>query len=422
MLFAAVMATVLLPNITIRQNLPRLRFEDFIVVAVVVASLLERISKRRPIIEYSPWNAKMTRVMLGMLYVTILSICIGANAFQQPLIFNDFMILVGIVRYWLILQVGRELGAAERRTFFWALVVGLGLSALVGVLQYFNLLGINYWLTPYYAKGSQAHAQLYMVRRGIGLGRVGGTHGDSRHYGYILVVGMGLYLAILAHLRHRGLRLLTVALLVLCLMSAVFTASRRTALSSVVLIFASVMFIRQGRDRVKILIGLVIVLAIAGTLLLPRIEGTTFEQRVLNPGRYSFSISSNARVRDLVRPFQLALEHPIIWLIGRGPSKAVVRTDSHNDFGWHFYRFGLPGLILYLLMIVYVGKIGLDAYRAADGPIEQAIGTATILLSLNWFIFAMAENMFKQSQLMGLNMWLVGVAIGIIRTRRDGQG
>jgi hypothetical protein len=172
----------------------------------------------------------------------------------------------------------------------------------------------------------------------------------------------------------------------------------------------------------KMLVGLLIVLALAAVLLLPRIEGTTFEQRVLGPDRYSLDRSSNARVRDFVRPFELAFERPIIWLIGRGPSKAVVRTDSHNDFGWYFYRFGIPGLILYLSLIVFVGKLGLHVYRIAIDPIERVIGATTILLSLNWFTFAMAENMFKQPQLMALNMWLVGAAIGITRIERDDSG
>ena len=390
---------------------------------IAVVSFFELPSKRMsPIIEYSYWNAKFTRIFLGMLYVAALSIGIGTNAFQQPLIFNDFMILFGMVRYWLILQVGQwTVRSTERRTFFWVLIASLGLSALVGVLQYFNLLGVNYWLTPHYALGSQAHGGLDLVKRGIGMGRVVGTHGDPRHYGYILVVGMALCLASLAHLRHRGFRVLVIIVLVLCLMSAVFTASRTVVLSGIAVMITSVILSHRGQNRTKITLGLLIVFVVVGVWIIPRIDSTAFERRVLDVESVSFERSFNARIRDLVRPFDYALDRPIIWLIGRGPSKAVIRTNSHNDFGWYFYRFGLPGLILYLLLIANVAKIGFDAYQVTSFPLERSISTAVTLLSINWFIYAMAENIFKQPQLMALNMWLVGAAIGITRAEQQNE-
>jgi len=153
---------------------------------------------------------------------------------------------------------------------------------------------------------------------------------------------------------------------------------------------------------------MIILLFAAITLAMGALYTTQgFDERVLDTDSYGTSMS--ARQRDLLHPFSDALDNPIIFLVGRGPSKAVMRTDSHNDFGWYFHRFGLPGLGFYLLLLYYGMKQARLLYRKAASRYEQAVCMASLLVTVNWVFFALAENIFKDSQLMAVNMFFLGL-------------
>jgi O-antigen ligase len=418
-----VMAIVLSPNVTIRSGLYKPRGEDFILAVVAAVWVLGLPLKRRsmePRADYAHGNLILTRIVAGMFYLAAISIGVGAIAYQQQVIFNDLMILPMIVRYWLVFQVGQwVVEETEQQVFLWALVVSLGISASIGILQHFNLLGINDWLTPLYVLDHMQIVGLQMVKLGLPGARVVGTHGDPRHYAYILVIGIGLCIAILLNLRRTAMQVMAILVLGLCLVATAFAASRTAVLSSVVVFLAAIVIQQRGfRGGVR-LIGLLLVLVPVIALVSPAFESSTFQDRILDLDSTSFDTSLQARIRDFTMPFEQALESPILWVTGRGPSKAELRTDSHNDFGWYFNRFGLPGLLLYLSLIVYGLKLSLRAWRNLDDPARRTISMAASFSIVNWFLFAMAENIFKDPQLMALNMLLIGACVGVTRREQN---
>jgi len=418
-----VMAVVLAPNITIRTGMYSPRGEDLILVAVAAVWALTLPLKRRrmePPVGFSHGNLILTRIMGGMFYGAVISIGVGTIAFQQQLVFNDWMILPMIARYWLIFQMGQWVGQeTEQRVFLWAVMVSLGLSASIGVLQYFNLFGINDWLTPLYVMEHTRVVGLILLKLGLPGARVVGTHGDPRHYAYMLVVGIGLCIAILLNLRSKAIQMTAVVVLGLCLMAMAFTASRTAFLSSMVVFLVVIIIQLRGFGGGARLMGGLLVVATVIALASPALESSTFQDRVLDMDSRSFGSSSHARIRDLRTPFVLALESPIIWMTGRGPSKSEIRTDSHNDFGWYFYRFGLPGLLLYLLLIASGLKQSLRAWKYEADPVKRTISMVAFISMINWFLFAMAENIFKDPQLMSLNMLLIGACVGVSRMEQN---
>ena len=135
-----------------------------------------------------------------------------------------------------------------------------------------------------------------------------------------------------------------------------------------------------------------------------------FQERVLQTDTISFESSTHARTRDLKAPFLDALENPAIFLVGRGPAKAAMKTSSHNDFGWYFHRFGLPGLIFYLSILIWGLREAHRRMRRSTNAIDSIVFLSSILIVINWTLFAMAEDIWKDGQIMAINMFFLGLA------------
>jgi O-antigen ligase len=419
-----VVAVILSPSFKIREGFYEPRGEDFILVAFIMLWYVPTILAGRQGATAHPYKTKtsasspISAIFAAMFYVALISILAGTIVFQQQIIVNDWMILPMIIRYWMIFQVGQSIRQpTERHTYLWVLVISLGVSATVGVLQHFNLFGINDWLTPLYVLPHMKIVGLEMVKLGLPGARVVGTNGDPRHYAYILVVGTALCLAILLNSLERRAQITAVMVLGLCLMGIAFSASRTAALNVIIVFFVAIVIQRPGLGGATKLLGALLVIVLLLAMVSSMSGSSVLQERVVNIDDSSYDRSLYARERDLMQPLRSGLENPVIWLTGRGPSKAVLRTDSHNDFGWYFQRFGLPGLFLYLWLLIYSLRLTLRAWRKEAAPLERVVIMLACFSIVNWFIFAMAENIFKDPQLMALNMLLLGTFAGITRSK-----
>jgi hypothetical protein len=405
-------AIVLTPEFTLLPGFYKPRGEDFILVLVLPFLVIHLRTLNRPRSEWFFYSSGYVyqKILLGMLVFTVISIGVGTIALQQNLILNDWMILPMIARLIAIFIIGqwaRELKVY--RVFIWILVISLGLSALVGILQYHNLLGINNWFTPLYVHENMRLVGLELVKRGHIGARVVGTHGDARRFGYILVVGIGLCISILTNIRKNAIRWVASVVLIMCMFTIPYTASRTPFLSAGFVTLVAIYFVGRNTRNISKAIGIIIVILIVFALVFPAFRTESFTTRVLRLDTVSFTHSVTARTRDLREILRHAFRNPIIWLTGRGPSKAAVRTDAHGDIAWYFYRFGLPGLTLYFLLIFNGFKFARQSFSNTEDPWGKTVSMAAFLLVLTWFIFFLVEDIFKDAQIMALNMLLIGV-------------
>lgn len=417
-LFLFLIAVFLSPSLEIVSGIYNPRGEDIVLALVVTVWLLTIPRRRITDLHFdSRWNAQLSAILFGMLYVAIISICVGAIVFHQRLIVNDMLIVPMLIRYWLIVQIGTWYGSGQgRAVFFWAFLVSVTILAFVGIFQYFDMFGVNYWLTPIYRDDS---LYLLQLQTGVSTVRVVGTVGDPRHYAYLLVVGIGFCIAVVVNHRVPWSRYGALALMLPSFFALGLTASRTGVLSLVVILLSAFLLLRRTPGRFGRLFSLLIFAAVLLALILPVLQTSAFGTRVLDTESASLDASLSARQRDLIQPFILATREPIIWLTGRGPSKAEIRTNSHNDFGWYFYRFGIPGLALYLLLLTFGTRMSLQAWRLAEDPMARLMSMTSLFAMVNWIVFAMAENIFKHSQLMPLNMVLIGACIGLLTPRHS---
>jgi 4-amino-4-deoxy-L-arabinose transferase-like glycosyltransferase len=128
----------------------------------------------------------------------------------------------------------------------------------------------------------------------------------------------------------------------------------------------------------------------------------------------SFETSLHARVRDSIMPFNDALENPLIFFFGRGPSKGVLKSYAHSDWGWIFHRFGFPGLFCYIFFIIGGIRYAIRGLPRSNSTQSRIFIVLSLFCITTWGCFANAEDIFKDPQIMSFNMF----ALGILYNRR----
>jgi len=154
---------------------------------------------------------------------------------------------------------------------------------------------------------------------------------------------------------------------------------------------------------------LLIIMILAFGEIWNKYAGEKDRDRLLASREKIYRSSMYARIRDLKEPFKAAKEQPLILITGRGPSKAVLPGSEHSDIGWMTMRYGLGGLICYLMILTATIRHGWRRYRRPFSPMDRVLGLFAILAAVNWFVFMQAESIFKNIQLMSINMLAVGM-------------
>jgi len=198
-------------------------------------------------------------------------------------------------------------------------------------------------------------------------------------------------------------------LLFSAILALIFTLSRSgiVALVGGMLVVFSALY-RSSLNKNKIIrYSFFLMLFIVFVLFFQSTEG--FEERVMQSDTISYKMSYHARIRDFFRPFNDAFENPLIFLVGRGPSKAVLRTSAHSDWGWMFHRFGLPGLMFYVLLISNGLIAGVKLVDKATSGVSQIFIITALFNIVVWAFYANAEDIFKDAQVMAINMFSLGI-------------
>lgn len=406
--FLIIFGFILSPNIKLLPGLPGIRIEDIFLILIIIREVLNHITRGKSIFA----NSRVLLPYLILAFFVVFSLCLQELWFGNKLIVNDVMILPMIFKYWIVALYFRSFIEKEKIIKFFPVVFLLaGLcSAFIGILQYKNLGNINFWLTPLYVERDMILTLLQTHHSGS---RSVGTNGDPRHFGYMLVCAISMCFAMIIYVKLNKQRIyLCIVMGILCL-ALYYTLSRTSILSLLCVLTTGYLFYyfdcRKSKKRTNIALIIVLVLSSIVVFFSLQTERIGFNERLTSFKSESFNKSVHARKRDLFRPFDDALEEPIIFVFGRGPSKAHMRTSGHSDIGWIFHRFGFCGLICYLLLIVNGLRLGKNYYFQSTDNNYKVLYLCTIMVMLNWLVFSFAENIFKSPQLMTINAFFLGL-------------
>ncbi len=388
------LGAILLPPLQFSSSLPTIRPEIFVVLLAVFQGKV-RFNTSDNII----------KVFRALLIVSIIAILSSYLFFDTPFSYRDFMILPMIIQYLIIYSYSNSIRDQGLKFFALKLIIFfIGISAVIGIAQKFNLAGVNNWLTPIYI---QQESQIKALQQGLFFGRSSGTVGDPRHFAYLLNIGLAGVVAALIIFKP-SYRLLYVFALFLMLAALIVTASRTGLLAVFVLLLCALFLVASSRKlffRYFLTIGIFIPVMLA--IYLSYVPEET-KERLFSTSSESHQISLAARRRDNFEPFLLASKQPLILITGRGPSKEVLPGSEHSDIGWMTLRFGIPGLICYVFIFLKTYRISVKKFKQKFS-IEEKVFSAFSILSLSvWFVYILAESIFKNNQLMSINVFFIG--------------
>jgi len=315
-----------------------------------------------------------------------------------------------LFRYYLIFCVGRSLAGPAARAVFWKVALpAFVLCACVGIAQQFNLFGASERLATLYG----APSMFYATEGGVLEERTGGTHGDARRFGMLLCYGVAVALPVVLLWIRPRVRLAAGALLVALLVALLGTMSRTPVYTCAGIVVVGLL-VRYRTNVGPVALGLLLSVGALALIFgqyraFSGDRAEAFVDRVFRRDTKSYQYSQQARIRDFLRPLREALDDPAIFVIGRGPAKSAMRTDAHGDYGWYFHRFGLMGLGFYLLLLYWGLRLAYRRFARATDPMEQSIALTGLLAVVTWALFALAEDVWKDGQVMTVTMFLYGL-------------
>ena len=408
LLILLILSLILSPDFQIVQGLSVLRLDDLIVLFFVVFSLLQKMRTNKSMFSLD----RRVGPLLVIGFVALFSISFQEIFFDRTVVINDIMIFPMLLKYLLIYQMGKMAGDEKSIMSYLNiyLVVGL-ISVVVGIMQYHNIAGVNNWLSPIYIKDDIKIQSLIDQRL---MARASGTIGDPRQYGYLLVTLLAILVTFILEKRKRLFALIGAAV---TLTALIYTLSRTAVLVVIIivafLIFFNVTYYKSLGNAVKYS-----VIVFGAALFTYTYFGTTgFEERVLDTDSVSFESSRYARIRDLRTPIEDVLDNPQYLLFGKGPSKAYWRSSAHSDYGLMLDRFGIIAVAAYLILLWRNLSASVKIAKSARNP-DQRIGSMILAaMVLTWCTYSFAEDIFRNSQLMPINMLMLGFLAALINTK-----
>ena len=396
-----------------------LRVEDFLLgVGLVAFSLVRRNGLSVPLIPGLP----IVPLLAVMAISVTAGMLIGAWLLQVRIVPADVLILGQIAKYLLLVFVvlkSLEISGSVRH-LVWYTAIYLTVVSLLAASQFWNFYNINAWLTPHYQT------------RTILLGRMTAAHGDFRvtgtmgnpNYFGLMVLWLGAW-TYAAAINLKNSHLLWIASFIsLCVMvpGVLLTQSRTVYVGAALALLATLFIggkIREAKTPVIVLVAISLVVSVGylGFLEGP-LEERRFGQRLdwSSESRYT---SGDARVRDSVEPLKFMITHPYLLPFGQGPSKDVLRTDSHNGYTWLAQRAGFVGLTAYIVLMCLSFQLGRRLYNddAYTGDI-RAVGMAVTLWVMVWAVGEATANVFKDPRIMSLTMLSLAMLAHSLRERR----
>jgi hypothetical protein len=359
-------------------------------------------------------SVKITKNLLlillsGLVGTTVATLFLGIDP-----VFKDFMFIPQIVKYILIILLvssspisAKNLQSITNYFFFLGIIL-----AMINIFQYWNFLGINNWLTPFYFVETvdidDEFSTIAKMQSAVRDFRVVGTLGNPNYVGPLILLIFGFISVNILLNPNTNTHLLKQFYLIapVIVFGLLLLQSRSTFIALFVLIFLTT----RENNRLKIIKYYSFLIIFFGSLFFFSDFGNSMIERGfgerLSLQSESSQTSFDARLRDLISPFMYVLENPVIIPFGQGTSKSVLRTDSHNGFTWFLIRFGVIGLILYITIFISALKKIKKSKIMDQNP---AIYEGMRFLIFIWIIVESTGNAFKEVKLFSLFLVILGI-------------
>ena len=391
---------ILSPSFQIFIGYPFLRVEYIFLFFFIILSLLK--------FAYIKKIKKSNFDYVGLLFLLMAISCITSIEYSIMFLgynfkINDFFLIIQLFLYYLIFYIAKTLYIKEGKFFkiYKFLAISGILVALFCILQYFNVLEINRKiLVPlYFYNKPLEQTKAFNLVQGVHWRRIIGTFGNPNYCGMffaiLLAATSSYYLfPIKGKLKLHYFFIIEIGIIALMMLTGSRTAMFSFVIITLFSVFSGKLKIKKLKYFFIIIIGVIFILVFA--------TPQYFIGRI-----FSEYTSFHAHLSMFKEAFKEINKSPIL---GLGPTKMQLTSTVDNEYLLYLRRYGLIGIILFLLLHICIFIKGFSKFSKGKTTIENNIGFLTVQLAIIWAIYGLTSDAFKNPQMMGIIFFLTGLS------------
>ena len=433
---------ILAPGVRLSPRLPVI-FGTEIIIFVVGGLLLMNIATQHRLL--SERRLAPTGFLLALFIpMTALSMGFGYAGFGIAPTKGDWFEFVKIAQYVLAFYIASQVRLREGHLRFLSkiIVVAISISAILGLLQVFDVGGTREFFANFFFSASQASGSGGASPNVVSslTRRVAGTVGNPNQFGFLLAVGLIFGVVLLLGRAVRGPMLLVLGVSnSLILVTLLLTGSRTAAVAALVAgaYLGITMPLRRRRfaqgslmssRKVRlVLFATPVLLAIVFINVGGGLIGD--DSAIITRIGRTMSVDIQGRpVQNRIETFKIGLsqaaESPIL---GYGPAEGspelVHSRDTDNEIIFVLLRYGAVGLLLFVAFWLSSLRLARSCQRLPNGEASMFGQAVTAVVILDLVIMWPAHSFFDIRQ-MTLTCILLGLCVAArswLRSTRTAQ-
>lgn len=397
--YIVIISAVLLPDVQLLSGLPAFRVEEILIFFFVPYYILAgrySVHQHANPLFYFFW-AFAVAILVSIWHATII---LGI-----PFVIRDTFNAVQMLKYSVLVFLV-SCGEWDRHTvqqLIVILMVSFIISALLGIQQRWNLLGINSQMANLYTSGE------FRAEKIIQNGRVFGTSLHPNAFGSLMIMGAFWGMSYgMEKIKNIQLSLLSFATIIFCVAALILTGSRTSLIAFGVSFGAGIVLILGTRSTSSLrtslsLIVLTILLVFVFSQLrvfVPYLDN--FDEVLFDP---TTDGSYTARWQGgLSRAIEIWKTSP---LFGWGPAKTTIRGLSDSEYYLILTRYGLVGFSLMFFFIIIPIRKAFHIFLSKDS--SQFLGFFVIVNTIAMLIINLGNVTFSRFQYM--DIWVPIVTV-----------
>ena len=404
--FLIVLSTLLFPNVKLGEGLPSVQFVDFLlpIIGFIVFKNWYKVV----------WRKFFTIILIFGAYI-ILSIVVNSRITSVKDYFEIFKLIkfLLIVLFFSIVEINNY-----KNNIFYPI---FGLLVLFNLFHYFNLFGVNYLIEHYYNGG--VHIELFGLDSlgAVSTKRMIGAIGNPNTNAIIFLFFASIF--------YPEKKKFSFELIVF--FSAIFLfflCQSRTGFFALFLMISfdviNKLYILKTFNKWSMIPIVLVVIAYSFSYLFSSniieteryVSSRSFDQipkesKVLNKETYINSIFSSevthtgsvkGRVEIWKHLFSMVKKKPIF---GHGPDKDYFYDNklyAENEYILYLWRYGVIGLLFYILFYVYLFYKGITFLRLTQGVLLSFLAIILIITALTNAPLSSREILVFLAVLIGL--------------------
>ena len=387
----AFFSAIALPPISALPGMPNVRVEELIIFLILPLFFFfrnRRIEDRY--LKYFLYS------LIGFAAAIVFSLNYGKYFLGVPTSLNDYFEVLKVIKFFIaVLIISRlNLNKEDLYKLLYVIVFSFVISAVIGIMQFYGILGFERITAPYYAM-----ERIYDIHN-----RMMGTFFNPNTYGTALTIGVVIVVALSYYEKNFGRKTGLIAIAVILSFTVALTQSRTAV---VVLLLAVILLTALNFIKKQFTVKQLLIIIGVFTVLLLAIVSLLADQiltRFMGLGEIGEDLSWQMRLLAWYLNLTIFSESMVF---GWGPAKLIHTTIVDSEYILILRRYGIVGFLIYIL-IYFIPLIRAFVMQKLKG-IRELMGQIIFTATFVFLISNITNPLFHEIQYMGLWAMLIGI-------------